>query len=101
MTDGAQKRDQDERMAFFHAIYDGAPPWDIGRPQPDFVAIAGAVRGSVLDVGCGTGEHALFFAGRGHEAWGIDMVPAAIALARAKAAERGLEATFVVGDALA
>ncbi|MDD3135390.1 MAG: hypothetical protein PHF64_02700 [Methanoregula sp.] len=27
------------------------------------------------DTGCGTGEHALFFAENGFEVWGIDTVP--------------------------
>jgi SAM-dependent methyltransferase len=51
----------------FDALYAGTPPWDIGRPQPAFLALAeaGAVRGRVLDVGCGTGEHALMAAGSG------------------------------------
>ena len=45
----------------FEAMYAATPPWDIGHPQPVFQALAdsGAIRGGVLDVGCGTGEHAL------------------------------------------
>ncbi len=84
----------------FHQSYAGQAPWDTGRPQPDLVALADRVRGSVLDVGCGTGEHALFYAARGCEAFGVDAVPAAIEKARAKAKARGLAATFTVGDAL-
>ncbi len=86
---------------FFQDIYQGRPPWDTGRPQPDLVILADRVHGSVLDAGCGTGEHALFYAARGHEAWGVDAVPMAIEQARAKARKRGLTVTFVVGDALA
>lgn len=89
----------------FFAAYDDAeaPPWDIGRPQPAFVDLEarGLVRGPVVDVGCGTGENALYLATRGHEVAGVDLVPRAIDKAREKAAARGLAATFAVGDALA
>jgi SAM-dependent methyltransferase len=86
----------------FDALYAGTPPWDIGRPQPAFVALAenGEVKGRVLDVGCGTGEHALLAAGLGLEATGVDVAAAAIGAAEAKAAERGLEARFLVWNAL-
>jgi len=86
----------------FDASYAGTPPWDIGRPQPAFLALAeaGAILGRVLDVGCGTGEHTLMAAGMGLEATGIDSAPAAIALAEAKARDRGLTAQFLVHDAL-
>jgi SAM-dependent methyltransferase len=78
------------------------PPWDIGRPQPEFVRLAegGLLSGQVLDAGCGTGEHALLAAAHGAGAVGVDVSPAAIERARAKAAERGLSARFEVGDAL-
>jgi SAM-dependent methyltransferase len=89
-------------LDFFRSAYEGRPPWDIGRPQPEVVRLwkEGAVRGSVLDAGCGTGENALYLAGQGHEVWGIDGAPLAIEKAVAKARERGLPATFVAGDAL-
>jgi cyclopropane fatty-acyl-phospholipid synthase-like methyltransferase len=84
--------------------YTGAtrPPWDIGRPQPAFVRLAGEGRltGRLLDAGCGTGENALLAASRGADVTGIDVAPTAIARARAKAAERGLTARFEVADAL-
>src|ERR1700756_4233387 len=86
----------------FEQMYQGQPPWDTGRPQPIVIKLAesGQIRGSVLDVGCGTGEHVLYFAARGHESWGIDFVPVAIERAKVKAGERAVNATFLVGDAL-
>ena len=87
----------------FIEAYKGRPPWDIGRPQPAFetLADAGEIAGPVLDAGCGTGENALFLAARGFEVVGVDAVAVAVAAARRKAVARGLEAEFLVHDALA
>jgi SAM-dependent methyltransferase len=88
----------------FEASYrDGDVPWDIGGPQPAIVraAEAGRVVGLVLDVGCGTGENALYLASRGHAVIGLDASPTAVERARAKAAARALpNAQFHVWDAL-
>ncbi len=83
-------------------MYADTPPWDIGRPQPVFQALAdsGVIRGRVLDVGCGTGEHALMTAALGLDATGVDSSPTAISRAEAKASERGLTARFLVWNAL-
>jgi cyclopropane fatty-acyl-phospholipid synthase-like methyltransferase len=83
----------------FEELYDGKAPWEIGKPQPAVVTIADRVTSPVLDAGCGTGEHALYFAARGHRVTGIDFVPEAIQRARAKAAKRGLEVELLVKDA--
>ncbi len=82
--------------------YVGTPPWDIGRPQTPFVELAdaGALHGRVLDLGCGTGEHALLAAERGLSATGVDVAPTAIARAQEKARQRGLDARFLVQDVL-
>ncbi|MEA3190932.1 MAG: hypothetical protein QOD77_1514 [Thermoplasmata archaeon] len=87
---------------FFDAYRRGNPPWDIGRAQPAFVELAqaGEIKGSVLDVGCGTGDLVLEMAERGHDAWGVDVVPMAIDQAKAKSQLRDVEAVFLVGDAL-
>ena len=90
------------RRDFDQSYRDGSAPWDIGRAQPAVVRLAeaGAIVGDVVDLGCGTGENALYLAGLGRRVLGVDASPEAIGLARAKAAERGLDARFVVGDAL-
>src|SRR5262249_5659548 len=80
-------------------FYAGKAPWDIGRPQRPFVAVADRATSPVLDAGCGTGEPALFFASRGHHVTGIDFVEEAIRRARRKAAERGLAVRLLVKDA--
>ena len=86
----------------FEQAYQGQASWDTGRPQPTIIKLAeaGQIRGSVLDVGCGTGENLLYLAARGHEAWGLDFVPVAIERAKAKASQRKIEAHFIVGNAL-
>lgn len=87
----------------FDAAYEGTPPWETRRPQLAFAELAkkGAIRGRVLDAGCGTGEHALLAASLGLPALGVDLSPAALAIARRKAAQRGLteQARFAVHDA--
>jgi cyclopropane fatty-acyl-phospholipid synthase-like methyltransferase len=86
--------------ATFENAYAGIVPWDTGKPQSPFVAVADRVVSPVLDAGCGTGENALFFAARGHRVTGIDFVEEAIRRACARAAARGLAADFLVQDAL-
>lgn len=83
-------------------LYASPPPWDIGRPQPAFLALAeaGVIRGRVLDVGCGTGEHVLMCADLGLDATGIDLASRALRAAEDKARERGRKARFLQRDAL-
>ena len=94
--------------AFDTAYADGGvPTWDIGRPQPAVVHLVesgafGEPDASILDAGCGTGEHALLLAAAGHRVVGVDLAAEAIRRARAKAADRGANPApaFLVGDAL-
>jgi SAM-dependent methyltransferase len=68
---------------------EGFLPWDTDLPEPTLVTFvqnrAGDARGRVLDVGCGTGTHALWLAAQGFDVVGIDISPRAIERARAKA----------------
>ena len=84
----------------FRAAYEGEPPWDLGRPQSPFVKAADQITGSVLDVGCGTGDNALFFAQRGQPVMGIDFVDFPINEAKRKAEELGVDVEFIQMNAL-
>jgi cyclopropane fatty-acyl-phospholipid synthase-like methyltransferase len=86
----------------YDAAYTGVPTWDIGRPQRVFVRLqeAGRIGSPVLDVGCGTGELALYLARQGHRVLGIDLSSQAIRQAKAKARWRRIPAQFLVWDAL-
>jgi 2-polyprenyl-3-methyl-5-hydroxy-6-metoxy-1,4-benzoquinol methylase len=54
------------------ALYAGQAPWDIGRPQKPFLAVADRITGTILDAGRGYGYTALFFAGMGCKVTAID-----------------------------
>ena len=84
------------------SYHDGPAPWDTGEPQPAVVrlASAGGFAGAVLDAGCGTGENALHVAALGLQVLGVDVAETALATAREKASQRGLEVEFAPADAL-
>jgi len=89
-----------DRMLYRLTYRLGAPRWDTGMPQPELEQlVAGRPPGRVLDLGCGTGADAVYLAGHGWEAVGIDFAPEAIAAAKKKAADAGVTAAFVLGDA--
>jgi cyclopropane fatty-acyl-phospholipid synthase-like methyltransferase len=97
----ADPRPANDHAGGFDAMYAGQPPWDIGRPQAAFVALAdaGLIRGRVLDAGCGTGEHVLMCANLGLDATGVDLAQVALRAAEEKARTRGLTARFIRQDA--
>jgi SAM-dependent methyltransferase len=89
-------------MAYFERAYEGTPTWDIGRAQAavERLADGGWIAGTILEVGCGTGENAILLAGRGYDVVGVDMVAAAIEKARVKAGRHRVAVEFLVWDAL-
>lgn len=54
---------------------------------------------TVLDIGCGTGRHAIELAARGYQVTGVDLSAAQLARARQKAAAAGVSVDLRQGDA--
>jgi len=102
---GGRQPTSHERMAGrpWDASYtDGPAPWDIGRPQQAIARLVSqrTFASAVLDAGCGTGENTLLVASLGFSVLGVDVAETALAIARQKARDRGIEAEFAAADAL-
>lgn len=80
---------------------DTPPPWEIGGPQPALASLLATITvdSPVLDVGCGTGDLAIFLAAQGHRVLGIDASAPGIAKAQTKADDLDLAVEFHVLDA--
>lgn len=53
---------------------------------------------TILDLGCGTGEHAVILTKRGYKVTGVDRSSPMLEIARKKARDKGLEIEFIEGD---
>lgn len=90
-------------LSTFDSAYEtGTPPWVIGEPQPAIVELerSGAISGTVLDPGCGAGEHTILLTRLGYDVLGADFAPHALAQARENAQQHGVDARFQAADAL-
>ena len=56
--------------------------------------------GRILDLGCGTGDIAIWLALQGYQAYGIDIAPSAIAWATEKAQAQNAHVQFTIGSVL-
>ena len=90
-------------MSNWNEMYLNTPPWDTGQPQPAIVEIirnCTIMPRRILDVGCGTGSNAIFFAKNGFSVEGIDTSLRALRLAQKNATEKNIKVHFRVGNAL-
>lgn len=80
----------------------GFTPWEDQPLPPELSALVEGPRarppGRALDLGCGRGAHAVYLASHGWNVTGVDLVPAALAKARRRATEAGVEVQFLGGD---
>lgn len=96
------KSTKEDIVRSFKAAYKDTPAWEIGRPQREIKMLeaAGEIHGRVLDVGCGSGENALYLSKIGYDVIGVDVATAAVDRARKKATVRKTGGLFIVHDAL-
>jgi SAM-dependent methyltransferase len=75
------------------------PPWDIGKPDFNLVQTVTTVPVApckALEIGCGTGDNAIWLAQRNFDVIGIDFSEIAIEKATEKAAKANVTCTFAV-----
>lgn len=77
------------------------PPWEVGSVSPELNRIVDEwhfPKGTVLDLGCGTGADAVFLAQRGFDVTAVDFSPTAVERARTRAQNAAANVCFVLED---
>lgn len=79
------------------ALFDQRWLWE----RPLYARVSSRVRagGRILEVGCGLGANAVWFAAQGYEVVGVDYRPTLVDAARAITAELRVDCSFAVADA--
>jgi SAM-dependent methyltransferase len=81
----------------------GFTPWDSGAIPAELSSLVegdGALpAGQALDIGCGTGAHAVYLAGLGWRVTGIDDLDQPLKRARARSASAGVSVQWIKADA--
>jgi len=78
-------------------------PWNIETPPNILVELvdSGKVKPcKTIDLGCGTGNYAIYLASVGFDVTGIDISPTAIKIAKENAKKKGIKCNFLVADVL-
>ncbi len=81
----------------------GSIPWDIEKPDSNLIEIVTKrpiQSCKALDIGCGTGDDAIWLARYGFKVTGTDVSKTAVEMAAKKASEAGVECTFLEIDFL-
>lgn len=92
------------QKVYFNLSYTlGFADWDTNSPQPDLVRLQenGCIKGnSVLDIGCGSGDNAIYLAQKGYKVTGIDSSKSAISAAKKRVLASNVKVDLYVADAL-
>ncbi len=78
-------------------------PWEIGKPPRELVQVLEnglAKPCKALDIGCGTGNYAIYLAKQGFDVTGVDVSENALKIAKEKAGAEKVAVRFLRADAL-
>jgi SAM-dependent methyltransferase len=81
----------------------GDTPWDIGKPDFNLIQTITTMPinpRKALDIGCGTGDNAIWLSQQNFHVIGIDTSEIAIEKAKEKALKANVKCTFIVADIL-
>jgi len=81
----------------------GDTPWDIGKPDFNLVEVVTrkpVLSCKALDIGCGTGDNAIWLAQNGFKVTGTDTSDIALEKAKEKASKANVECNFMLADFL-
>jgi SAM-dependent methyltransferase len=90
-----------EENRFKQRYKSGDTPWDISKPDFNLIQIVAATPINpckALEIGCGTGDNALWLAQQNFHVVGIDASEVAIEKANSKAGEANVKCNFIVAD---
>ena len=97
-------QDRDAELAFYNLRFGRNPRTEHisgGYEELHALALGELAPTDILDLGCGTGAHAVRLAQRGHDVIAVDMSLIAVTAARARFVESGVDGLFVVADGVA
>ncbi len=86
---------------FKQSYQTGQTPWDIGKPDFNLIQTVSSTPiepCKTLEIGCGTGDNAIWMAEQGFDVVAVDASPIAIEQAKNKAANAGAKCDFAVLD---
>lgn len=92
-----------EENIFKQRYQSGNTPWDIGKPDSNLIQAVAAVPikpCSALDIGCGTGDNAMWLSKQGFRVVGVDTSEIAIEKALEKASKANVKCTFEAASIL-
>ena len=78
-------------------------PWNFKTPPDvleDLVRTGKITPCKTIDLGCGTGNYAIYLAGEGFDVTAVDISSSAIKIAKNNASQKGIDCNFIVADIL-